>query len=391
MPVEHLTDIVVSRLKQPGTYFDKTTPAFAIRVGKNRKTWIVIRGRERSRTRIGHYPDLSLANARKKAMVLLGSVLSREKPSPKFSECLEQFFAVHVPTLKPVTQYQIKRVLNKHFASPFKHKRMGEISHEDISKITDELAKRTPGEAWHVFKDARTFFRWCVPRYVKHSPMEGLKSPSKYVPRKRVLQDDELVQVWLSAESIGYPFGTAIQLLLLWGTRWTETISCSRTFIDERERTVTLPETKNGTQHCFPYGQMTADLLERIPRFNSTDLLFPGRDNATPWNGSGKAKWEFKEVCKVTSWQLRDLRRTFATKIAELKDENGRTAVPPHIVERLLNHKLGTMKAQGVITAVADVYNRAMYMDEMRDAIRRWEARLATLLVQASQSSVLAA
>jgi hypothetical protein len=77
---------------------------------------------------------------------------------------------------------------------------------------------------------------------------------------------------------------------------------------------------------------------------------------------------------------LLDLRRTFATKIAELKDESGRTAVPPHVVERLLNHKLGTMKAQGVITAVAEIYNRALYMDEMRDAVTRWETKLASLL-----------
>ena len=67
------------------------------------------------------------------------------------------------------------------------------------------------------------------------------------------------------------------------------------------------------------------------------------------------------------------LRRTFATKLAEMK-------VPPHIVERLLNHKLGTLQTQGVITAVADVYNRAIYMDEMREAIGKWEARLSALL-----------
>jgi hypothetical protein len=64
-----------------------------------------------------------------------------------------------------------------------------------------------------------------------------------------------------------------------------------------------------------------------------------------------------------------------STKLAELK-------VPPHIVERLLNHKLGTLQTQGVITAVADVYNRALYMDEMREAVAKWEARLKTILEQ---------
>jgi Arm DNA-binding domain len=99
MPVAHLTDVVVSRLKEPGTYFDENTPAFGIRVGKNRKTWIVIRGRERSRTRIGRYPAVSLAEARKKALVLLGSPIEARPEVPKFSIALAQFYAVHLPML----------------------------------------------------------------------------------------------------------------------------------------------------------------------------------------------------------------------------------------------------------------------------------------------------
>lgn len=376
MPVAHLTDIVVSRLKEPGTYFDKNTPAFGIRVGKKRKTWIVIRGRERSRTRIGCYPVLSLAEARKKALVLLGSPVEGKVEIPRFSLALAQFYAIHVSSLKPKTQYQIKRVLDRHFAQRFKHKRLDEITHSDIASVTDNLAKAAPSEAWHTFKDARTFFKWCVPRYIKHSPMEGLRSPTKYVPRKRVLNNTELVSVWRAADDVGYPFGTAIQLAVLWGTRWGEGISCRRGFINAQDRTVTLPETKNGTEHHFPYGEMTAAVLETIPRFNSTDLLFPGRDMVNPWNGAGKAKWEFKKACKIVPWQLLDLRRTFATKLAELK-------VPPHIVERLLNHKLGTLKTQGVITAVADVYNRALYLDEMREAIeQKWEPFLRDILAR---------
>src|SRR5260370_7964172 len=73
MSVAHLTDIVVSRIKSAGTHFDETTPAFGIRVGKNRRTWIVMRGQERRRIRIGHYPAISLADARKEAKRLLAA------------------------------------------------------------------------------------------------------------------------------------------------------------------------------------------------------------------------------------------------------------------------------------------------------------------------------
>ena len=54
--------------------------------------------------------------------------------------------------------------------------------------------------------------------------------------------------------------------------------------------------------------------------------------------------------------------------------------VLPHIVERLLNHKLGTLQPQGVITAVVDAYNRARHMHEMREAINLWESKLTSLL-----------
>lgn len=77
MPKAHLTDITVRSLKPPPpgrniTYFDDQTPGFGIRVSySGRKTWIVMRGKERARTRLGYYPDLSLAAARNRAKALL--------------------------------------------------------------------------------------------------------------------------------------------------------------------------------------------------------------------------------------------------------------------------------------------------------------------------------
>src|ERR1700712_2186985 len=73
MPTARLTDVTVRALL-PGTYFDATTPAFGIRVGKSRRTWIVMRGKERRRISIGRYPDLPLADARKEAKKLLAEL-----------------------------------------------------------------------------------------------------------------------------------------------------------------------------------------------------------------------------------------------------------------------------------------------------------------------------
>jgi integrase len=115
-------------------------------------------------------------------------------------------------------------------------------------------------------------------------------------------------------------------------------------------------------------------VIDTIPRFNSTELLFPTRwDNDRPFSGWSKYKAEMKDG--VAGWTLHDLRRTFATRLAQMK-------VPPHVIERLLNHKMGGIsnKTDGIVSAVAEVYNRATYLPEMREAITRWEAYMAALL-----------
>lgn len=115
-------------------------------------------------------------------------------------------------------------------------------------------------------------------------------------------------------------------------------------------------------------GRTDTSLFDVIGCFGNTLVL-------RPINHWSECKAEFDGTCPIAPWQLRDLRRTFATKLAALR-------VPPHIIERLLNHKLGTIQTGGEISAVAAVYNRHLYLDEMREAIALWEKHLGSLLIQ---------
>jgi integrase len=373
MPVAHLTDIVVSRLKSPGTYFDETTPAFGVRVGKSRKTWIVMRGIERQRVRIGHYPALSLADARKEAKKLLTEEPTRHS-NMRFAAAYEEFKEA-IKAKKPRTQRDYKRVIDKYLLPKLGKKKLPALEYEDFTEITDNLAR---SEKSHTLAVARTFLRWCVRpprRYISHSPLEGVKvEPGK--GRKRILKSDELKKVWDAAERVGYPYGTVVQLLILNGQRKGETSNLRWPWINEKERLITLPDwiTKNGKQHTFPYGDMTAAIFETIPRRNSTDLLFPSYvSDERPISGWSKYKKNLGDG--VSGWTLHDLRRTFATMLAEMK-------VPPHVVEKLLNHTMGSIgnKADSIVSAVAEVYNLAKYLPEMRDAVEKsWEPYLQNL------------
>ena len=85
------------------------------------------------------------------------------------------------------------------------------------------------------------------------------------------------------------------------------------------------------------------------------------------WIGWGTLKRALNEKCGFSDFTHHDLRRTFATRLAEM-------GVAPHVIERLLNHVTGTL------SPIARIYNRANYEKECRAAMELWETHLTKIL-----------
>jgi integrase len=361
MAVIRLTDLTIKTLPA-GVYFDERTPSFGLLVGKHRKTWLVVKGRGRVRVRLGHYPTLSLADARKRALVALGTPFE-QAASPMFLDLVDTFLETHGATLRPQSHYQLQRTLRRYFGWT---KPVDKINHEDVAAVIDGI--RAKSEAAHALKDIRTFFNWCIPRYLSASPCAGLKKQS-YQPRERVLSDGELAKVWSTAEQIGYPYGTIVRLLILTGQRSGEIAALRWEWIGEGAITIPSETTKNGRATTIPIGKMARQIFAGVPRLGS--LLFPARGYTDkPFAGFGVRKLSLN-ACGVKDFTHHDLRRTFATNLAAL-------GTPIHVTEKLLNH------VSGVVSGVAAVYNRHAYMDEMRAAIDAWERRLAAIIATVS-------
>ena len=62
----------------------------------------------------------------------------------------------------------------------------------------------------------------------------------------------------------------------------------------------------------------------------------------------------------VAPWTLHDIRRTVATKMADL-------GVQPHVIEEVLGHSRSGHKS-----GVAGIYNRASYAREIKAALALW-------------------
>jgi hypothetical protein len=155
MPRLHLTDLVVQRLGAVGIYYDTKNPAFGIRVGKYRKAWVITRGTDRQRITVGHYPTMSLADARKEARKLLTEPVARHS-GMKFEAAYELFKQHHIATKKARTQRDYKRMIEKHLSPRLANKRLADVAYEDVTAITDKLPT---SERAHCLAVGRTFFR----------------------------------------------------------------------------------------------------------------------------------------------------------------------------------------------------------------------------------------
>jgi integrase len=313
---------------------------------------------------------MSLQEARRRLLALKSA-----KPTPRrettFLEAYEAFKTVHCSQKKERTQRDYIRMLDVHFLPALRHMRLDAIDHRQIARITDSLIE-TPGECSHAIAVGRTFFKFCVRRhYIPASPMEGFQLP-KSTPRDRVLSDDELRSIW-AATAQGRTFNTIVRLLMLTGQRRGEITALRASWIKEGEITLPKEATKNGREHTFPIGPCAASLLSAFTVSHTHGYIFSARGSANrePFKGWAKSKLALDKKLgpDFALWTLHDLRRTFATNLAAL-------GVRLEVTEKLLNH------VSGSLGGIVGIYQRHDFKNEMREAVRNWEAKLSSLINQ---------
>lgn len=343
MPKVNLTDLTVRSLT-PGTYFDAKLPRFGIRVGKNRRTWIVVQGARSDKRKLGTYPELSLSKARQQAFLALGTPY-QPSVAPDFPEAVELFLARN--HWRPSSRYVIGRVLKRHFKW---QKPVDKITHNDVAQVIDGIKAKS--EASHALKDIKAFFNWCVPRFITHSPCNGLKTPQTYVPRTRLLSDDEIRRIWLAADKLG-DYGLQVKRLIVTGQRCSQIFRLNEEWVDKKKHVIVFPATimKGNKEHVLPYGRLTATLLDKFPIITN----------------QGKQKKQLDELAKVSNYTLHDIRKFFSSA-------HRRIHTPIDVTEVLLSHVGGS---RSEIQRIYDLYDR---LSEMKQAVDSFEKFLQSIV-----------
>ncbi len=345
-----LTDIAIKNAPRPDTghtrLWDTVTRGFGCRVGKQSKTFIVLIGKGRRHT-IGRYPIITLADARTEAKrILAEKTLGKVKPRFLAYEDARTRF-LEGAAVRPSTLAGYRSRLNR---VDWGRGNLADITPRDVLRQVQRF--EGPMEQRYAFVTLRRFFNWCVEQHlIDDAPTDKLTPPTKNGSRARVLTTDELHAIWHACPDDD--FGRIVRILMLTGARRGEVEHMT---LDGDVVTIAAEHTKNGRTHSFPVPGLAQNQLK----------------SARKWVGWGKSKARLDVASKVPAWTLHDLRRTYATIHAQL-------GTPPHIIEALLNH------ATGQISGVSAVYNRWTYLPEMREAVLKFEAHIATVIAPRQQ------
>src|SRR6266852_5525504 len=118
-----LSDLTIKKLKVPESgqvaYTDDSLPGFSLRISHGgTKTFVLVHGRLRSRTTIGRYPIVPLAQARQKAKEILAEkTLGKGRPrNISFEQAKATFVKECEQHNKARTVNDYTRLLARHFA-----------------------------------------------------------------------------------------------------------------------------------------------------------------------------------------------------------------------------------------------------------------------------------
>jgi integrase len=347
------------------------------------------------RRTLGRWPELSLERARRKASEWRQQIAKGIDPAiaaeeerlarlrqmdSTFASVAEKFIE-HMKANKQRKASEVERDLRKNFIKPWGHRPIASIKPMDVALVIEATVRRGKlGHAHSLFAHIRRLFRWAIPMYIEHSPCTQL-SPKRLIGdrkrRARVLSDPEIAALWKATEPMGYPYAPLYRLLLLTGLRLSEVSEASWDEFDFKERVWTIPAArmkKTGAEakpHAVPLTDAIMETIEPLPRFPNGKFLFSNKNGTTPLKANmfNRPKHQLDELMRETlgelpDWVNHDIRRTVRTKLSALR-------IPEEVREAVLAHARPGIKGH---------YDMHHYVDEKRDALTQWAAKLRTIV-----------
>jgi integrase len=408
--------------------WDSEVPGFGLKVTPAGKKLYVLqyrlggRGTPTRRYTIGeHGAAYTPDQARDVAIRLRGKIKegadpqaekkAKAAPAPKrqtFPETADAYLRQAGKRLRPSSYREWSRIIERDVNPTWRSYRTEDITRSAVRELLQGIADRgAETQANRTLARLRTLFNWAVEQdVITVSPCAGLKPVKKETARDRALSDEEIRRFWNGCDQLGSPFGPLFKLLLLTAQRRDEVGTMEWSELDLEKRLWVIPhqKAKNDRTHEVTLSDLAIEIIagikeerSKLDHLKASPFAFT-TNGKTPVSGFSRAKERLDEkmerqarksaglpeeneaYCKALAlrpetqllkqlpeWILHDLRRTAATGMAKL-------GIPPHVVDRVLNHVSGTIRG------VAAIYNRHGYSEERKRALEAWAHYVETLI-----------
>jgi integrase len=416
-------------------FYDRALPGFYIRVwhGGNHPVWVVRWkrfGRQQKQT-IGKVSVLDRNQAIEAARDLLAKVrLGILDPQAARREAMRAAKVTFESVVEPFLRYKEtherkttgklrentldgwRRYLTGYYFRNIHKLPIDEITPQQIKACIDTIAKESgPIAAANSWTPMSVLFNWAIdPKggYLPadhKNPMAHVDRPAPSKARERVLTNEEIQAIWLACEqweadalrdeqilASGGKLdrdGAAwlpdlphvIRLLFLTGLRKQEIGDLQWDELDLHNGQIKIlaSRTKNHRVLHLPLSPMALDILRGIKHRPDRPNVFgqskkPGRGLVVETNLA--VRGVSPRVAKagkppLAHWTVHDIRRTFRTRMSQLK-------VPNHVAAALVGH-VGPEET-GAVSTVDQSYNRDDYWQPMREALAKWEDLLRSII-----------
>lgn len=363
--------------------------------------------------RLGAFPDMGLADARKAARTAIGAVADGEDPADAKAMERAQRRRKAARTFGTVAREYLKdcegngrrtrtldlyrQVLGIEPEKPSKDDRGRRPGYRAVTLIGDlgdqPIADLDRGD-FRAFRDAFVEAVQAQGRGEGHLGANGALRIARAVMHYAAREGDlaavpsfnglffdkggrtrrwthaELRAIWLASEKLGNPWGQYVRLLILTGARRTEMARARWEHWDGNVLRFPAETTKGGRWHTIPLPQTARENLDALPQ--SGAFIFSTDGGKRPIGGFSKLKAAIEaELAEpIVDWRMHDCRHNLSSFLADRGwPESERAA--------LLNH------AQATVTAV---YTHSDALTSKLRALAEWEMHVLQVLGRAADA-----
>lgn len=390
------TDTYIKALKPSlKRYEEYEGEGFGIRVTpKGVKSWIYrykIDGKTDKIT-LGHYPNLSLANAKKCFLELRGQRQDGQNPKSLIKKMELEKEKRKGNTVKKLVLEWYSGYVERERKRPETIKKqiegdiipllgdidLDELKTIDITHALDNIVNRgAPVHANRVLSSLKQVFNYAVSRgRLNQNPAAGIRAKDiggSEKPSERFLSIEEIKTLWrfLDGDKNQMAMQTkiAIKIILLTGVRTAELRLAQWSEFDFEQSLWTIPavHVKAGIIMKIHLSPQVKALLVQLKAIGASSCVLPGVDNQSSLteNALPRAIKRIQQRLGIPPWTAHDLRRTFATQLGETLH------IDPVVIEKCLGHKMPRIMA---------TYNKNEMLPQRKEALSLWSEFIENLV-----------